>query len=607
MARLISSSEVIADYRQALDVYRPSTTPDRCCRTAQKLGDVLFEQEHWAAAAETYDLAIQAAEQIYRSVLLRSSQQDALAGVGDLYHRAAYARARTGATQEALVHLDGNRARWLSLALQRNRAPLAEARAGDPEAVAAFEEAARRLSEFERDQEIAAQRGTAYDMPALEDLRGRAEALNAELDRAVARIRELPGYRHFLAPVTAADIAQAARLAGTLVYLVTTPAGGLALIARGTSGAPAAGDEVAVEPVWLPGFRKERFLELLEAWYTAYDRRWDEAQDWLDVVTEVTGILWDDVMGPVTAAVSLATERSEGPGQLVLLPTGLLSLLPWHAAWTEDRDAATGRRYLLDDFVVTYAAGARAINAAVAAATVAAGRRADGCLVIENPDGTLHYAPQEAEAVSSYFPEATTRRLRGSEANVRAVLAALPDYPVLHFATHGRSGWLDPLQSELVLAGEQHLTLPDLLALRLEKGRLAVLSACESGVPGTDLPDEMAGLPAGFQQAGLAGVVASLWAVNDPSTAMLMERFYRLWRQDGLAPAEALRAAQIWLRDTTNREKADYFKRDVPALAGYRMPEMVAADFFSQATARRPADRDFAHPFWWAAFYLTGV
>jgi CHAT domain-containing protein len=86
-----------------------------------------------------------------------------------------------------------------------------------------------------------------------------------------------------------------------------------------------------------------------------------------------------------------------------------------------------------------------------------------------------------------------------------------------------------------------------------------------------------------------------------------MERFYRLWRQDGLAPAEALRAAQIWLRDTTNRGKADYFKRDVPALAGYRMPDRVAADFFSQVTARRPADRDFAHPFWWAAFYLTGV
>ena len=42
------SPKVIADYRQALDVYRPSTTPDRCHRTAQALGDVLFDQERWS-------------------------------------------------------------------------------------------------------------------------------------------------------------------------------------------------------------------------------------------------------------------------------------------------------------------------------------------------------------------------------------------------------------------------------------------------------------------------------------------------------------------------------------------------------------------------------
>ena len=124
---------------------------------------------------------------------------------------------------------------------------------------------------------------------------------------------------------------------------------------------------------------------------------------------------------------------------------------------------------------------------------------------------------------------------------------------------------------------------------------------------GTKLPDEVVALPTALAQAGFAGVAASLWSVADVSTAMLMERFYRLWRTDGLAPALALREAQRWLRDTTNREKADYFRRDVPALSAGRMPEMVAASFFNEATERRPGGRDFAHPFWWAAFYLTGL
>jgi CHAT domain-containing protein len=54
-------------------------------------------------------------------------------------------------------------------------------------------------------------------------------------------------------------------------------------------------------------------------------------------------------------------------------------------------------------------------------------------------------------------------------------------------------------------------------------------------------------------QEGFGGVVASLWSVADISTAMLMEHFYRCWREDKLPPAEPLRAAQRWLRDTSNR------------------------------------------------------
>ena len=152
------------------------------------------------------------------------------------------------------------------------------------------------------------------------------------------------------------------------------------------------------------------------------------------------------------------------------------------------------------------------------------------------------------------------------------------------------------------------LTLADILDLRLGGARLAVLSACETGITGTKLPDEVVSLPSGFAQAGVAGVVASLWAVNDMSTAMLMERFYRHWREDGLQPADALRRAQIWLRDATNEEMVAYFEQDVQPMLSERMPAAVAADFaFRRVSKRAPDVREFAHPFWWAAFTMTGV
>jgi CHAT domain-containing protein len=74
---------------------------------------------------------------------------------------------------------------------------------------------------------------------------------------------------------------------------------------------------------------------------------------------------------------------------------------------------------------------------------------------------------------------------------------------------------------------------------------------------------DVIGLTRGFLYAGANTVVASLWKVADDATLELMERFYaNLARMD---KREALRSAQI-------------------------------------ETARK-----FPHPFFWAAFYLTGV
>ena len=53
------------------------------------------------------------------------------------------------------------------------------------------------------------------------------------------------------------------------------------------------------------------------------------------------------------------------------------------------------------------------------------------------------------------------------------------------------------------------------------------------------------GLARAFFYAGAPRVVVSLWRVDDRSTSSLMEEFYRQHLLHGLAPAAALRQAQI--------------------------------------------------------------
>jgi len=173
-------------------------------------------------------------------------------------------------------------------------------------------------------------------------------------------------------------------------------------------------------------------------------------------------------------------------------------------------------------------------------------------LAVDNPDGTLTFTEDEVQAVLEHFPTAAIH-LRREEARKEAVTQAMQSHAVLHFSTHGMAGWTEAERSRLKLA-DGDLTLPEIFDLHLERPRLAVLSACETGVPGLKLPDEVESLPGGMMQAGIPGVVGSLWSVNDLSTAILIARFYELWREEGLPAPQALCQAQIWLRDVAGDE-----------------------------------------------------
>ncbi|MCB0132949.1 MAG: CHAT domain-containing protein, partial [Caldilineaceae bacterium] len=456
------------------------------------------------------------------------------------------------------------------------------------------------------------------------------------LEAAIAAVR-----RHapdFMPDPSFASIQQAlstgtaASRAAAGVYLLTNPAGGLALLVHAEDATGA-----GVTPVDLPGLTDDALNDLLRDWFAAYgaylSARTKDARDvarnaWHAQLDATTARLWDLAMGPIAAALQTRFGPTDTlpPGQVpvvTLIPTGLLALLPLHAAWmtagpatgTDSRPVAgrageggeRSRHYFLDAFAVRYAPSATSLGHSL-------GRTGDPApvarlLAVDEPwpvrAGPLPNSSREVAAIADLFAEPTVRAKAAATRD--AVLAALPGQQVAHFSCHGANDWDDPLATGLLMAHNDLLTVRDLLAANLPGARLATLSACETGLVGGRLPDEVVMLPSALAQAGYAGVAASLWSVADISTAMLMVRFYQFWRTDGLAPVDALRAAQRWLRDTTNQEKSDYFEQFVP-ITGERMSDSVAVEFFTAALVQGGANaRTFEHPYWWSAFYLTGA
>lgn len=165
----------------------------------------------------------------------------------------------------------------------------------------------------------------------------------------------------------------------------------------------------------------------------------------------------------------------------------------------------------------------------------------------------LVFSRREAASIVAMTPPGSSLQALDFQASrATATSAALADYRILHFATHGLLDSERPDLSGLVFSMVDRtgrpqngfLELGDIYNLNLNAD-LVVLSACETGL-GKDVKGEgLLGLTRGYMYAGAPRVVASLWKVDDVATAELMRRFYQFMLQQGLAPAAALRAAQL--------------------------------------------------------------
>jgi CHAT domain-containing protein/tetratricopeptide (TPR) repeat protein len=349
--------------------------------------------------------------------------------------------------------------------------------------------------------------------------------------------------------------------------------------------------------------------------------------------------------------VWLPIEKSlEGASTVLIAPDGPLTRLPFAAL-----PGAKPGTFLLEERAVGYLTSGRQL-------LEPDGKREDGLLALGGatfgglPAGSkrgargfpawaeLPGAEIEARRVADlharHHPRASSTLLHGARASRPGLLTALKKPAgYLHLATHGwfdaaageetteslRSGEISlnspadalfrrnpMLRTGLALAGANadsdngYLTAEEAASLDLSSCRLAVLSACETGLGKLATWQGVQGLQQAFHQAGARNVAASLWSVSDPATSVLMEEMYAgIWGK-GLSPLEAMRQAQLTVLNGPERVR----KRIAELEAACRkagIPEESLASRGIQAKAGvLPKGAKRSPVSWWAAWQLSG-
>jgi tetratricopeptide (TPR) repeat protein len=247
--------------------------------------------------------------------------------------------------------------------------------------------------------------------------------------------------------------------------------------------------------------------------------------------------LYAQLVGPVEESGLLDNVR-----RLVIVPHGELHYLPFSALLRRPgRD-----EFLVERYDIGYAPSA--------SLWVRLGQRGSSAstkvLALAPRASALPGSRDEVETIRSLYSGNATV-LSNSAATEGAFRNSADQFGVVHLATNGVPNQHNPLFSFVELSpdatGDGRLEVHEVFGLALH-ARLLVLSACQTALGSgavSDVPagDDWVGLVRAFLGAGAENVIATLWAVEDRSTARVMERLHRRLRA-GDSEAAALSEAQ---------------------------------------------------------------
>ena len=176
------------------------------------------------------------------------------------------------------------------------------------------------------------------------------------------------------------------------------------------------------------------------------------------------------------------------------------------------------------------------------------------------PFSALINVALELNQIKSEVPSTVLLNKQFTSTALRKEINSVP-FPVVHLATHGQ--FSSQADKTFILAWDKQIIVNDLnnLLRTREQSRpnpieLLVLSACQTATGDKRAALGLAGVAV---RAGARSTIASLWSLDDESSALLMSQFYREFIRTKVNKAEALRSAQLALLQNPRYQHPRYW------------------------------------------------
>jgi CHAT domain-containing protein/Flp pilus assembly protein TadD len=325
----------------------------------------------------------------------------------------------------------------------------------------------------------------------------------------------------------------------------------------------------------------------LETWIKDWNQQY-QTQMWREKLPENLQIL-----ATILNVPGIIQQIDALVNNLILIPHRDLHRLPLHALFP-------------DQFTISYLPP-YPLTASAASDTQSLSGVCVECLNQEQVE-LVAYTQVEALTVSQILDNPT--ELADDVTKPEVIAALSQGSGVFHFTGRCSYDYKTPNQSTLTLTNQDSLTLEDISLLSLNQYRLVYLSASEIPITSKQLiGTEYIGYGSVFLAQGVANVVSTLWKVEDISRVLFTIEFYRCLKNN-LAPVQALKQAQQWLRTVTYSQLVQWYQDRALELA---QTDPSASEYLQVEATILQGDADkisqsqppYAHPYHWAAFAIA--